>query len=96
MHRKKTFLLAGIFLVVALIVPPVELVLQADNDLDNYITSQNPNGHQTSGNITILTPEELKENHNTIFIVVLVVEVVFVALFVVTMYYGVNHPHPEH
>ncbi len=80
----------------ALIVPPVVLVLQADNDLDNYITSQNPTGHQTGGNITVLTPAELQENHNTVFIVVLVVEVVFVALFVVTMYYGINLPHPEH
>ncbi len=96
MHRKAVFFLAGIFLVVALVVPPVVLLLQADHDLDNYITAQNPTGHQTSGNITVLTPQELQENHNTIFIVVLVIEVVFVALFVVTLYYGINHPHPEH
>jgi hypothetical protein len=96
MHRKAIFVLAGIFLVVALVVPPVVLFLQADSDLDNYIISQNPTTHSTSGNITTLTPEELQENHNTSFIIVLLIEVVFVALFVVTMFYGINHPHPEH
>jgi hypothetical protein len=96
MHRKAVFFLAGVFLVVALVVPPVVLLLQADNDLDNYIIAQNPTGHQTNGNVTTLTPEELQENHNTIFIVVAAIEVIFVALFVVTLYYGINHPHPEH
>ena len=96
MHRKAVFFLAAVFLVVALVVPPIILLLQADNDLDNYIISQNPTGHQTSGNVTTLTPEELQENHNTIFIVVAAIEVIFVALFVVTLYYGINHPHPEH
>ena len=62
MHRKAVFFLAGVFLVVALVVPPVVLLLQADNDLDNYIIAQNPSGHQTGGNVT-LTPEELQENH---------------------------------
>ena len=95
MRRKAVFFLAGIFLVVALIVPPIVLVLQADKDLDNYIISQNPNGHQTGGNITTLTPAELQENHNTTFILVLIIEVVFVALFAITMYYGINHPYPE-
>ncbi len=96
MHRKAVFFLAAVFLVVALVVPPIILLLQADNDLDNYIISQNPTGHQTGGNVTTLTPEELQENHNTIFIVVAAIEVIFVALFVVTLYYGINHPHPEH
>jgi ABC-type Mn2+/Zn2+ transport system permease subunit len=96
MHRKAYFVLAGIFLVVALVVPPVVIALQADKDLDNYTVSQNPDTHSTSGNITVLTPEELQENHNTIFIVVLAVEVVFVALFAITMFYGINHPHPKH
>jgi ABC-type spermidine/putrescine transport system permease subunit II len=96
MHRKAVFVLAGVFLVVALIVPPVMLVLQSDNDLDNYIISQNPNGLQTNGNVTILTPDELKENHTNTFILVAIVEVIFVVLAVVTLYYGINHPHPEH
>ena len=96
MHRKTVFALAGVFLIIALIVPPIMLILQADNDLDNYIISQNPTGHETGGNITILTPQELQESHNTTFIIVALIEVVFVSLFAVTLYYGINHPHPEH
>ncbi len=95
MHRKAVFALAGVFLAVALVVPPIILFMQADNDLDNYINIQNPTSHQTSGNLTV-TPEELQENHNTAFIVVLSVEVVFVALFAITLYYAINHTHPKH
>lgn len=96
MHRKAVFILAGIFLVIALVAPPVILILQADNDLDNYIIAQTPNGLETSGNITTLTPAELQETHNTTLIIVAIIEVVFVSLFAVTLYYGLNHPHPEH
>lgn len=95
MHRKAVFFLAGVFLVVALVVPPIILVLQADKDLNNFIISQNPTGHQTSGNITTLTPAEIQENHNNTFITVILVEVVFVSLFAATMYYGINHPYPN-
>ena len=94
MHRKAVFFLAGIFLVVALVVPPVLLILQADNDLDNYIVSQNPNGLQTNGNVTIT--DEIGESHMTTFTIVAVIEVIFVTLFSITLYYGINHTHPEH
>ena len=96
MHRKAVFFLAGVFLVVALVVPPIIFVLQADKDLDNYIISQNPMDYQTGGNVTTLTPAELQENHNNTFIIVAIIEAVFVSLFSVTLYYGINHPHPEH
>ncbi len=96
MHRKAVFILAGIFLVIALVAPPVILILQADNDLDNYIIAQTPNGLETSGNITTLTPAELQENHNNTLIIVAIIEVIFVSLFAVTLYYGLNHSHPEH
>jgi hypothetical protein len=95
MHRKAIFFLAGIFLTVALVASPVILFLQSDNDLDNYIVSQNPNGLQTNGNITILTPEEIQENHNTTFILVAVIETVFIILFTLTLYIGINHTHPH-
>lgn len=94
MHRKAVFFLAGVFLVVALVVPPVLLILQADNDLDNFIIAQNPNGLQTNGNITIT--DEIQENHQTTFTIVAIIEVIFVSLFAVTLYYGINHTHPEH
>jgi hypothetical protein len=95
MHRKSTFVLAAIFLLVALVVPPVLLYLQSDHDVDNYSAAQNPNGLQTNGNIT-LTPEELHESNTNIFIIVILIEVLFVILFAVTLYYGVSHPHPQH
>jgi len=46
---------------------------------------------QTGGNATILMPEELQENRNTTFILVALIEFVFLLLFAVTLYYGINH-----
>jgi hypothetical protein len=94
MHRKAVFFIAGVFLVVALVVPPVLLILQSDHDLDNFIIAQNPNGLQTNGNITIT--DEIGENNQSTYTIAAVIEVVFVSLFAVTMYYGINHRHPEH
>ena len=94
MHRKAVFFLAGVFLVVALVVPPVLLILQSDHDLDNFIIAQNPNGLQTNGNITIT--DEIGENNQSTYTIAAVIEVVFVSLFAVTLYYGINHRHPEH
>ena len=54
MHRKAIFFLAGIFLIVALVVPLEILVLQSDNDLDNYIISQNPNGLKQTATLQYL------------------------------------------
>jgi uncharacterized membrane protein YtjA (UPF0391 family) len=94
MHRKAVFFIAGIFLVLALVVPPALLILQSDHDLDNFITAQNPNGLQTNGNITIT--DEIGENNQSTYAVAAILEVVFVALFAVTLFYGLNHPHPKH
>jgi hypothetical protein len=49
MHRKAVFALAGVFLAVALVAPPVILILQADRDLDNYIIARDNPGLETSG-----------------------------------------------
>ena len=78
----------------ALIAPPIILIMQADSDLDNYIIAQNNPGLQTSGNITIT--DEINENHQTTYMIVAIIELLFVSLFVVTLYYGINHTHPEH
>ena len=90
MHRKLVFALAGVFLTVALVVPPVILLMQADNDLDNLIIIQNPAGLQTNGNATNVNPDEIAEGHQTNFIIIAIVEIVFVVLFVVTLYFGIN------
>ena len=44
MHRKAVFFLAGVFLAVALVAPPIILIMQADSDLDNYIIARNNPG----------------------------------------------------
>ncbi len=94
MHRKAIFALAGVFLIVALVVPPVLLIMESDHDLDNYINSQqNPNGLQTNGNITIT--DERNENFQT-YSYAAIIEVVFVVLFAITLFYGINHLHPKH
>ena len=94
MRRKAFFALAGVFLAVALIVPPLIFVLQADHDLDNLIVARDNPGLVTSGNPTIT--DETTENHNTDIIYAAIIEAVFVALFAVTLFYALNHPHPEH
>ena len=89
MHRKAVFLLAGIFLAAALIAPPIILIMQADSDLDNYIIARDNPGLQTSGNVTIT--DEINENHQTTFAIIAIIEVIFVILFVITLWFGINH-----
>jgi len=95
MHRKKIFLLAAVFLVVALVVPPVLVILQADNTIYKYII---PGVSPTQGstNITItITPTE-RSNYNNAIILAAIIAVIFILLFAITMFYGINHTHPEH
>ena len=93
MHRKAVFALAGIFLAVALIVPPLIFILQVDHDLDNMIVIRDNPRLATSGNATIT--DETIENHNTNIIYAAIIALVFVILFVVALFYGINHPHPH-
>jgi hypothetical protein len=92
MHRKAVFALAGVFLAVAIIVPTVLFVLLAQNQL---VVIQNPRGMQT-GNLTVLTPDQARQDYANTLILVALIEVIFGLLFVVTMYYGINHVHPTH
>jgi hypothetical protein len=94
MHRKAVFALAGIFLIIALAVPPVLFVIQADKDLDDFIKVQNNQGLVTGSNVTI-TPDEFRENHTNTFIASAVIEAVFIPLFAVALYYGINNPNPQ-
>ncbi len=92
MHRKAVFALAGVFLAIAFLVPMTLLLLQAQNDL---IIIQNPTGIYT-GNVSsgVPTVEQIAQSHqNTLFIAV-AVGAVFVVLFAVTVWYGINHVHP--
>jgi hypothetical protein len=88
MNRKAIFVLAGVFLTIAIVAPVIILAIQADNDLDNLIIYQNPNGIQTNGNISIPTTEQIQESHTNNLIIVVVIELVFLPLFVGSIYYG--------
>ena len=94
MHRKAVFALAGIFLIIALAVPPVLFVIQADKDLDDFIKIQNNQGLVTGSNVTI-TPDEISENHTNTFIASAAIEAVFIPLFAVALYYGINNARPS-
>jgi hypothetical protein len=78
MHRKAFFVLVEIFLAVALIVPPLIFILQADHDLDNLIVARDNPGLVKSGNPTITN--ETTENHSTNIIYAAIIEAVFVTL----------------
>ena len=58
------------------------------------IIAQNDPGLVTSGNATIA--DQTNENHNRNIIYAVIIEAVFVPLFAVTLYCGINHPHPDH
>jgi len=90
------FALAAVFLAVAIVVPVALLLTQAESDLDNYIITQNPTGMRTQTNASLPTAEELQQSHADTLIIVLVVEVVFVLLFMTALYYGLKtHPLPK-
>jgi hypothetical protein len=93
MHYKKIFALAGIFLAVALITPIVAFYYEGLNATE--IFNQNIPTHQTQGNATA-TIDQITMNRQNTIIIVAVIETVFVVLFIVTMYYGINHMHPGH
>ena len=87
MHRKAAFFLAGVFLAIALMLPSIILIGQANSDLNNIIAQDNP-GMETSGNIP--TTDQISQSHQTTFILVIITELIFVILFAITLYYAVN------
>ncbi len=95
MHHKYIFTLAGIFLVVALVVPIVTFALQADQDVDNILQHINNPSQGTGPNVTYINPDEVAENHYNTIIFVVAIEVVFVSLFIVMLYIGINHYHGQ-
>jgi len=95
MHRKLVFALAAVFLVIALVVPPVIVILQTDNTIYKYIMPY-VRPTQGSSNITItITPRE-RANYNNDIVIAAIIGIVFIILFAATVYYGINHTHPEH
>ena len=80
---------------IALVVPPVLVILQTNNTIYKYIIP-GISPVQGSNNITIvITPQE-RANFNMAIIDAAIIGVVFIVLFAITIYYGINHTHPEH
>jgi len=92
MHHKGIFALAGVFLVVMLVVPIVLFTLQASNDL---IIIQNPSGMDTGESPPTVPVQQIQQSHVTTLLIVIFVEVIFVSLFIVAIYYGIRHIHPQ-
>ena len=95
MHRKRVFTIAAVFLIIALVVPPVIVVLAANNSIYKYII---PGTNPTQGSPTIqitLTNQE-RSNFTMAVIIAAALEVLFIALFITAVYYGINHTHPVH
>lgn len=95
MHRKLVFSLAAAFLVVALVVPPAIVLLSTTNPIYKYIV---PGNYPTQGatNVTITITSQQRAAYTSAFIIAGIIEVVFIILFIITMYYGFSHAHPEH
>jgi hypothetical protein len=95
MHRKVVFALAAVFLIVALTVPPTIVILQSNNTIYKYLVpTMNP--AQGNTNVTIIVTPQQRENFNNAIIIAAIIEVVFILAFSTTIYYGINHTHPEH
>jgi len=95
MHRKPVFALAAVFLVIALVVPPVLVILQTNNTIYKYIIP-GISPVRGSGNITIIITSQERANFNMAIIDAIIIGFVFIVLFAITIYYGINHTHPEH
>lgn len=95
MHHKFLFTLAGIFLLIAFVVPAVLYTLQASEDVKNYSDLINDPSQVTSPNSSLTDPSEVAQRHTNTTITVIIVEVVFISLFVVFVYLGISHYHGQ-
>ena len=85
--NRKAFVVAGIFLAVALIVPPYLLNMQHDADVDN-IVDQAPNladETQTQGIIG-----DMNARYGAVFGIAIAAEVIAVILFIVFLWVGLK------
>ena len=93
MHRKGVFAIAAVFLAVALIAPPVIWIYNVSSDFDALIAEENNPSQVTGGNTTFV--EEFNGRRATLYIIVALIEAVFVILFLITAWIGINHYHGE-
>ena len=93
MHRKRVFTIAAVFLIIALVVPPAFVVFEVNNTIYKYII---PGTTPVQGTPTITLTNPDAKNYALVIIAAAIIEVIFIALFIVTLYIGINHTHPEH
>ena len=95
MHRKLVFSVAAVFLVIALVIPPALVILQTNNTIyKNLIPGIYPT--QGTTNITITVTPQQRDNFNNAVIAGIIIETIFIVLFAITIYLGINHTHPDH
>lgn len=96
MHRIRVFIVAAVFLVIALTIPPTIVFLALNDTIFRYLVIGNPSSSQRVTNVTLTITPQQRTNINNSIIIAAILEVIFIALFIVTLYYGINHAHPEH
>lgn len=93
MHRKRVFTIAAVFLVIALVVPPAFVVLSVNSTIYKYLI---PGVTPTEGSPTIRITNPDARSYTMTILTAALIEVIFIALFIVFLYIGINHTHPQH
>ena len=92
MHRKLVLSVAAVFLIIALVIPPALVIVQTNNTIYKNII---PGIYPTQGttNITITVTPQQRDNA---VIAGIKIETIFIVLFAITLYLGINHSHLGH
>lgn len=85
--NRKWLIPAGIFLAIALIVPPYILITQNDADIDN-VMSKAPDTADATQQQGIL--QDINDNDFTVYAIAFVIEIVAVLLFVATLWLAIK------
>jgi uncharacterized membrane protein len=85
--NRKALVLAGIFLAVALIVPPYVLIAEYDSDIDNLV-NQAPNLADETQAPGIIG--DVDQRSQTVFTIAIAVEVICVLLFAVCLWFALK------
>jgi len=85
--NRKAFVLAGIFLAVALIVPTYLLIMQNDADLDNLLR-QGPNLNDETQIPSIVA--DIDAQSQFVSGIAISIEVIAVILFVICLWFGLK------
>jgi hypothetical protein len=85
--NRVAFVVAGIFLAVAIILPFVALITQTDSDLDN-ILDQAPNLSDQTQVQTLVS--DIETAHSNLLTIVVTVDIVCIALFAVALWIGLR------